>query len=311
MTSTSIALPSLIDALVAKRADLITALTTSMHQQNIAHRLCIEIDDMIINTSDTPVLFPSNVFYGLNELLKSNTVSIGAKQARGMTPVLTQGKSESDLRALATHAADQQLWDMLFHKLNITQLMDQASLTAFHSTLQAAPMAFTAEHVFATIESLYEGREAMMIDSLISTVCTADTRYKSNSRFAFGSKIIFKNAIQKTNGVYFSAVRMGDLHNLLRFLSYFTLGDTVKVDVQNSYGVMQDVLFAHVAQTVKAQNSATQVCGQFNIALDDHGLPGCRLDLFKNGNGHLHLSNQMRDYLNSFLSKSKTLRQAA
>lgn len=288
-------IPSFVEKLCHMRNNLIEAQLQSLLLAKKAIQLCDSIDNFITPAPGANIDSMSSMFYTLKD-------AMGEYARYQLKPASQKYTSDEDLRAHVIRAVDGNLWSILFNRMNIFQLMDLESRKSFVESSQKAPLEFTYENMMSTMQDLFMNRENMMIESLIQAVLRADRSYKSNDRFSFGRKIIFKNALSKNNMGTHRIEDQSAFREVLKFLSYFIMADSVKVDMETDAGVSRDFLYTQVSDAIA--QSPQDISG-LRIELN-HG----HILLFGNLNAHLVMEPQLQNYLNDVLSKTKSLKAA-
>lgn len=294
--SQQIATRSFIEQLCSLRNGLITSQLQSLLQTKLAFALCQQIDNSV--TPSEGCLIDS-----ATSALSAIQTALG-EYARGSIRVkavnLTQ-RTDDELAAVVTCSVDGVLWQLLFNRLNIYQLMNAPARELFVKTCQTTPQPFTPDHVQATLEDIYNNRDAMMLDSLMDAVVKSDPAYASNSRFAFNRKIVFKDALSQSMTGSYTIEDRSLFRDSLRFLSCFVFADDVHVDMDQHKGIARDFLYAQVRDALK-QNGGNPARLKIDMG-PGHGY----IELFKNGNAHILFEDQLRNYLNDLLAQTKTL----
>lgn len=300
--------PTFVDMLVGKRRLLIDNFASALIQLKTAHSLCVEIDNVLPKNPECLTTMAGTFFITAKDVFKNDNPSFRDRDPLPIGNPSILGMSPEKVVELSIKAVDIQLWDMLFKTMSAQELMDKEMMSTWQADLRRAPIEFSADHVFMTFAQLFHDRENILIQSLMNAILRVSPLYKNNNRFAFQSKTIFKGATRKANGVYYAMDTHSDFAQVLKFLSFFVLGEVTIPNLKQGSKLVRNGLFSYIESLMSVQNGPDQCCGQLTVDLTPVGLPDCKVNLFENGNAHLVLSKTVCSYLNDFLSKSKSLK---
>lgn len=209
--------------------------------------------------------------------------------------------STQGINDLFTRVLDENLWLIIFNRLNVFALMSARSRKAFKAQLKDSPLAFTPVNISNTLVDLLSRQDDLLLDGLIESIQDNNQVYVCNDKFQFNKKVIFKDA----TFIYGSHVKLrdaGGFKDVVTFLSKVVYGhksilsvaaavkDTYLWDVMNDYFLTEQL----------------EVLDRDVIEFD-----GAKVTFFNNGNVHLSLSPVLVSFLNQQLSKSNALKYAA
>lgn len=285
--------PKLIETLCALRSEILKSMSIQISSMKRCHELCAQMDRLI-------PISPSAYIDSLDVIFLRFRQQLGETNAKQISP------RDHDLLSVPLDKLlsrfkkilDQELWAVIFNRLNIFSLMSASGKQQFRKQNKTQELEFTLDNVEATFLSLIANKDSMMINSLLDCVILADKSYVSNDSSSFKKRTIFTNEIYK----YGSFIKLKEDHHFKDFISFFSRIILGNATVTSEDKQIKDVpLWQEIRHFFKS--------GEFEVLdREEFEFQGGKAVFFNNGNVHLCLDVQVVSFLNDLLNDTRTLK---
>jgi hypothetical protein len=292
---TSLVKQELIDLLCNKRSTFISLMVQQVELTKQTYQLCKEMDNMIPSHPNANYDYLDIVFYHFKDAMGENLKSRLPKDVN-----LIEMSTEK-ATALFTRILDENLWLILFNRINVFSLMSAGAKTAFREQVKASPLPFTPENIANNLADLLSRQDELLLDGLIESIQANNQGYVCNEKFQFNKKVIFKDA----TFVYGRFVKLkdtGGFKDVVTFLSKVVFG---RQSILSDNGSVQDTYLWDEFNHYFTEEQLETLHG------DIIEFEGGKVTFFNNGNAHLVLNPALVSFLNQQLSKSNALKYAA
>jgi len=281
-----------LDILCNKRVLLISLMAQQIKLLKESYKLCDEMDKIL---PPHPL-----ALYDYLDIIFINFKAMTGESGKQLLPrdvnLLSLGKDKAI--EIFTHVLDKAMWQMLFNRLNIYSLMSAKSKVDFNNSLKDKPLPFVIETVCSTLSNILETQDEMLINSLIESILSVSTNYKCNDTFKFTNKVIFNESCHKLHD-HFKLNAEGAFKDTITFLSKVIFADKT-ITKNDKY--LNDTYLWRLMTEYFTDNKLD------HLDRDEVTFTGGKVVFFNNGNSHLQLNNETVSFLNSELSKTKSLR---
>jgi hypothetical protein len=292
---TSLVKQELIELLCVRRVTFISLMVQQVELIKQTHQLCKEMDDMIPSHPNANYDYLDIVFFQFKEVMGETLRSRIPKDVN-ILEMGTQSTTE-----LFTKILDENLWLIIFNRLNVFSLMSAGARKVFKAQLKETPLAFTPENIANTLSDLLGRQDELLLDGLIESIQANNQGYVCNDKFRFNSKVIFKDATFMY-GRFVKLRDSGGFKDVITFLSKVVFG---RQSISSADSSVKDTVLWEQMNDYFIEEQLETLYG------DVVEFEGGKVTFYNNGNAHLILSPAMVSFLNQQLSKSNALKHAA
>ncbi|MEZ8733602.1 DUF4942 domain-containing protein [Vibrio sp. 10N.239.312.D08] len=206
-------------------------------------------------------------------------------------------KPDDDIESAIVKSVDGGLWRLIFNRLGFYKSMSKNQKSSFDAQCKANPQPFTLDNVNTTLQSLYENRDADLLEALYDTFGALSSTYVSNNKRMFGKKVIIKDSFCEY-GLNFKLSTHGQLETLFTVVWRWILVNQWHFDKN---GVTENSIWSELKSQIE------------DIGQDYHQINsvelkcGIALNFWKNKNVHVLFPESMVDLLNDQLAKNQYL----
>ena len=282
----------LVDTLYIQRNQLIQLMVQQVRLVKQSYDLCHQMDKSI--------LAHSNANYDYLDIIFIQFKSLLGEKARQPMPsdVNVLSLSVNEAQSIFTNVLDQNLWLILFNRLNVFSLMSNKAKQAFNKNIKKSVIEFTPDNVRSTLKNIYKSQDEMIYQGLIESIQSADTSYASNDGFKFNKRTIFSDVT--TNR--YEQVKLNSASNFLDTLTFLSKivfgGETVKTNKDTH---IENVYLISLVLTYFEENNLDR------LDRDQIDFSGGKIVFFNNGKAHLFLEQETINFLNNALSNKNYL----
>jgi len=285
--------PELIETLCALRAEMLKTMKAQIISIKKCHDICTKMDNSIPTSASAYIDSLDSIFLSFRKSLGE----VSAKQVSPRNHDLLRVPVD-ELVTRFNKILDQELWIMLFNRLNIFSFMSAKGKSEFRKQNKTQELEFTLDNVQATFLSLIADKDSMLINGLLDCIVLADKSYTSNNSTSFKKRTIFTKELYKY-GSFFKLQESSHFKDFISFFSRIVLGHAT---VTSEDKKIQDVPLWREMRDFFKNNMFEELdreCFEFE---------GGVAVFFNNGNVHLFLDEQTVTFLNDKLSNTRALK---